>query len=258
MVRLDRDQYFCPLVFSESKRRSEYALPTHVLWADLDTADPAKLRLRPSASWQTTQGVFPHWQALWFLKVPYRGKKIGLTERQIAEVDAQWGHVREKIPAEEAAQLSRRIPYAESADKGGWDVTQVLRLPGTRNHKHSPPHRIELLWAERRYYTVEQVEAAYPPVPVASTNGGTGWGEFTDAQVAQALATLPMGVQMGLERGGGDRSLELIRMSRTLLGLGIETALIPHLLRTSPLNKFRGRSDEKQRLLAAVTDAMLG
>lgn len=278
MISMRREQYWCPLVFSQPKRRSEYALPTHVLWADLDEADPMKCRLRPSAAWQTTQGGSatpydpdpdvrqymeqaavigsmmgvtkkPHWQALWFLGEEFHHRP------DLNDNRPYWN--RTEIPAQEAAQLSRRIAYHEpGADKGGWDVTQVLRLPGTRNHKHSPPHPIELLWAERRYYTVSQIEQAYPPVPPA--NGHGDWNDVSTEEVAAALASLPVGVQMALERGGGDRSLELVRMARTLMGLKVPPEIIPHILRNSANNKFKGRSDEKQRLLTAVADAMLG
>lgn len=283
-VDTSADVYWCPLVFDRRRRLAAHALPTHVLWADLDAASPYECRLRPSVAWQTTQGVSgnngggydpdpdvaqymhqaavlgagldpqPHYQALWLLWP--------------SAADFSYPEFRPElwsIPAAEAAQLSKRIAHAEpGADKGGWDVTQVLRLPGTLNHKHTPPHRVELLWAERRYYTVAQVEAAYPPVAAdrKKMNGHADageWTDFTPAEVAEALQGLPVGVQVALERGdaGADRSLELLRLARTMLRLSVPPSIIPHLLRGSALNKFKGRANERQCLLKVVDDAML-
>lgn len=281
-VSLQHDQYFCPLVFSEPRRKAEYALPTHVLWSDLDAADPAQCALRPSAAWKTTQGASehgdhpqdsytydgcpgchptePHWQGLWFLGLPMHSALYDV-EAQSQGREA-WstrfeGYTRTPVLATEAAQLSRRIAYAEGADKGGWDVTQVLRLPGTRNHKHNPPHLIELLWAERRYYTIEQIRAAYPPVPVPQPETSQ-WSTVPPEEVQRAFDALPYGIRLSFERGPyGDRSLELIRLARTLTACKVPPEIIPHLLRRHPNNKFEGRTDEYRRLLTAYADALL-
>src|SRR5262252_9406782 len=74
------DRYFCPLVFSKPERKKEYALPTNLLWADLDPVHPDQCRLKPSIAWESSPGRY---QALWFLTA--------------------------EIPAEEAAALSKRI-----------------------------------------------------------------------------------------------------------------------------------------------------
>lgn len=286
------DNYFSPLVFSEPRRRKEYALPTHVLWADLDEADPEQCALRPSAAWKTTQGGFsaedlyfatgldfdteagmevyssmvaeggtkPHWQALWFLKREDAAVKAGLISRkEIAVIDAQWGVNRDYIPADDAAQLSRRIAYAEGADKSGWDVTQVLRLPGTYNHKHTPPQRIELLWAERRYYTVAEVETAYPSVPEAPPSSGT-LTPVEREEADKALGMLPMGLLMALERpAGGDRSLEIMKLAEGLTRFGVDAPVALALLERSPLvqSKYGGRRDMRARLLTALSDAFM-
>lgn len=326
----DQDLYFCPLVFGKPQRKKEYAQPTHVLWADLDAARPQDCRLVPSIAWRTTQGGFcsrhvtssgkvlenvedePHYQALWLLSLPtefrvptedfitgpYRNQGKRVTMRGEVEI------TKRLMPAEEAAGLSRRIAYAEAgADRGGWDVTQVLRLPGTVNHKHTRyaehehplinkrgvagwdsgsnpayayedwcetckkwryelptiPQVVKLLWAKRLYYTPEQVRAAYPPVPPPPVTEGNGWPDLPGAEVEQALRALPMGVQMALERDTmlADRSLELVRMARELMRFGVKPEMAPLLLQRSTLNKFRGRSDEHERLLTAVADALV-
>lgn len=222
------DQYFCPLVFNHPARKAEYALPTHVLWADLDAAPPQKCRLIPSVAWKSSRGRF---QAIWFL------------DREVTAADA--------------AALSKRIAYAEpGCDRSGWDVTQVLRLPGTLNHKYDPPQPVEFLWAKKTTYTVEQVEKAYPQrQPVTKR-------VFTVTVVPEVapdyIRTLPVGLQIELEKqpDGRDRSAHLFRIAGLLLDFDVPPAVAVELLRRSAWNKFRGRDDETKQLRSTVAAAM--
>lgn len=241
-----QDIYFCPLVFDRPERKAQYALPTRVLWSDLDLADPSKLQVRPSIAWRTTQGGFgclthqqdieepAHWQALWLLD--------------------------RDVTPEAAAELSRRIAYAEGADKGGWDVTQVLRLPGTYNHKHNPPQRIELLWAKAQYYDPRQIALVYPRVEIVAANGHAVEWPAVDPQVlAASRAALPMGIQYMLKRPatGADRSMELLRMAKTLLKFRVPRDVALHLLDASEMarSKFEDRQDGHKVLLQTIEDA---
>jgi len=249
------DQYWCPLVFSEAHRKAQYALPTRVLWADLDAADPRGVRLKPSCAWETSGGdmlpgcdhkiagycvvcereVTPHYQALWFLDT--------------------------EVTAQEAAALSKRIAYAEpGCDRSGWDVTQVLRLPGTLNHKYDPPQPVRFLWATKHAYTIAEVEAAYPqerqPQPMTTADFPT----YKTPELAELERhiRLPVGVQYELEKpyDGRDRSAWLFRTAQLLLHFDVPPAVIVELLRRTAMNKFRGRDDETKQLRQTVTDAM--
>lgn len=110
------DVYFCPQLFSPSEangelRRTKDAVticPT--LWADLDTCPPSALELKPSLLTETSPGRY---QGLWVVE----------------------GGVEPK----QAAELSKRIAYQyadRGADRSGWDLTQLLRVPGTVNTKY--------------------------------------------------------------------------------------------------------------------------
>lgn len=232
---LRSDRYFCPLVFSEPKRKKEFALPTNLLWADLDPVHPDACRIRPSIAWESSPGRY---QALWFLS--------------------------KEIPADQAAQLSKRIAYADGADRGGWDVTQVLRIPGTRNHKYESTPEVKLLWAKRQAYSPNEIRAAYPKV-----NGESKTSESTESkldlwsvsvppeEVASAITSLPIGIRRKLSAStsGADRSLELQKLARDILKFGVEPATALRVLQQSTWNKFAGRSDEREQLLKQVTDA---
>ncbi|HET7713631.1 MAG TPA: DNA-primase RepB domain-containing protein, partial [Patescibacteria group bacterium] len=159
------DVYFCPVVFSEPQRRKEYALPTNLLWADLDPVNPNDCRVRPSIAWESSPGRF---QALWFLN---------------REVDP-----------DEAASLSKRIAYADGADTGGWDLTQVLRLPGTKNFKYPAAPTVKLLWAKRASYSPDEIKRKYPPVN-GEAKHDLDWPAANEIEIQSAIKSLSRGLQ---------------------------------------------------------------
>lgn len=227
------DRYWCPVVFSKPKRRKEFALPTNVLWADLDPVDPKSCRLRPSVAWESSPGRF---QALWFLTT--------------------------EVTPETAASLSKRIAYADGADKGGWDLTQVLRLPGTHNFKYPTAPEVRILWAKSRAYAVEEIRGAYPPVNGELHDAaGTGlqWVDVEEGRIQAALASLPVGHRKRLtaDTRGADRSLELQKLTRDILRSGVSPEIALHLIQRSTWNKFNGRNDEGPQLLKQIDSAII-
>jgi RecA-family ATPase len=230
-IPADADQYWCPLVFGVNRRLKENALPTNLLWADLDPVHPDHCRMKPSIAWESSPGRY---QALWFLN--------------------------KEIPAEEAAQLSKRIAYADGGDKGGWDVTQVLRIPGTRNHKYESEPQVKLMWAQRSAYSVEEIKKSYPPLNgMATTDTLMEWSDIGEAVIGTAISSLPIGMRRRLSAStaGADRSTELQKLARDLIRWGLDSSIVLHLLQRSTWNKFAGRQDEKQQLLKQVSDALV-
>jgi hypothetical protein len=225
------DHYFCPVVFKEPLRQKEYALPTNLLWSDLDAVDPDSCKLRPSVAWESSPGRY---QALWFLST--------------------------EIEPEQAASLSKRIAYADGADKGGWDLTQVLRIPGTHNHKYPSSPEVKLLWAKRSSYSVDEVKAAYPQVNGQANGGGEALGAWPtpeEAQIQIAITSLPVGLRKRItqDTAGADRSKELQMLARDLTKHGVAREILVHILQRSTWNKFRGRGDERLQILKQVNDA---
>jgi len=100
--------YFCPQVILTTKRTKTNIGQCNCLWSDLDAADPVGMHPKPSIVVESSPKRF---QAYWLLKKP------------VAAVDAEL--------------YSKRIAYAfrgEGADISGWDLTQLLRIPGTYNY----------------------------------------------------------------------------------------------------------------------------
>ncbi|HUV13119.1 MAG TPA: AAA family ATPase, partial [Acidobacteriota bacterium] len=226
------DAYFCPVLFSKPRRKKEYALSTNLLWADLDPVHPDNCRLKPSISWESSPGRY---QALWYLS--------------------------SEISADDAAALSKRIAYADGGDKGGWDVTQVLRIPGTRNFKYESTPPVKLLWAERFAYSVTEVMAAYPSLNGSETSSTSSeqsnWKNFSESAIQSAIQALPIGLRRRITKNaaGADRSKEIQLLARDLLRRGVDPEILPHILQRSTFNKFAGRPTEHADLLRQVESA---
>lgn len=102
--------YFCPQIMEKPVREKASIERSTCIWADLDTCQPDKLLLPPTFVLQTSPGRF---QALWCMTGP--------------------------VAALEAEMISKRIAYyhaGDGADKSGWDLTQLLRVPLTFNYKY--------------------------------------------------------------------------------------------------------------------------
>lgn len=139
------DVYFCPHLFNGERRKSEVANEVTAAWADLDGCDPSELLVQPSLVWQTSPGRH---QAVWIFD--------------------------KSIPATEASHISKRIAYfhaAQGCDKSGHDITQLLRVPGTRNHKYPDLPTIEVVESTRRLLRTSDFDI-YPDVERTSDSIG--------------------------------------------------------------------------------------
>jgi hypothetical protein len=128
----ERNVFWCPHGLARRRRRKEDAVMPTLLWADIDGGvDPRKLKLRPTIAIESSPGRYV---AIW-------------------ECDS--------VVSE---QLNQRLTYHIGADKGGWDLSQALRAPGTINYKYAPPARTKLLWSDGPDYRVKELERLLPPV----------------------------------------------------------------------------------------------
>lgn len=102
--------WFCVNLLSKEERKKEYCLPHNLVWADLDTCDPATVEPEPQCIIQTSPGRY---QAIW--------------------------RIEETLDPHHASHLAKRLAYAYSsagADKSGHDLTQLLRVPFSLNYKY--------------------------------------------------------------------------------------------------------------------------
>lgn len=134
--------YFCPHLFKAPTKREKSNVSTCTnVWADLDTCNPALLNVEPTVVIQTSPGRF---QALWVLDRP--------------------------IAPSEAEDISRRIAYFhanQGADRSGWDLSQLLRIPYTANYKYGDENSapvVGIVTANRKVYRKRDFDR-YPEIP---------------------------------------------------------------------------------------------
>ncbi len=134
---LGADMYYCPQLFDERERKKEHVIATPTIWADLDTCQPEMLLVEPTITIESSPRRF---QALWL--------------------------VRDVEPLE-AEQISRNIAYyhkEQGADKSGWDLTQLLRIPQSHNYKYEvqPSPIVRIIKTGPTDYHASDF-ASYPP-----------------------------------------------------------------------------------------------
>jgi Protein of unknown function (DUF3987) len=121
-----KDTYFCTQLLDKEDRHKEHALPTALIWADVDTNDASFLEPKPSVLVKSSDN---HYHAYWLLK--------------------------EAVPAITAEDISKRLAYfyrERGVDTKGWDLTQLLRVPLTYNVKYSIPSVVKVVDASGTQY----------------------------------------------------------------------------------------------------------
>ncbi len=129
-LRVTCDVWFCPQLFSHARRKKEFAQLVTAAWGDLDDCHYDKMLVPPTIVLETSKGRY---QALWRFEEP--------------------------IHPTDAETISKRIAYfheSEGMDKSGWDLTQLLRVPLTLNHKYANTVglrdvTVEIARPERKY-----------------------------------------------------------------------------------------------------------
>lgn len=104
------DVYYCPNLFKSDNFSKDNVLLCPSIYSDLDECSPEDVMPPPSLAVETSPGRF---QALWVIQ--------------------------EGMPPEVGEDMSKRMAYAyadRGADLSGWDLVQLLRVPGTFNMKY--------------------------------------------------------------------------------------------------------------------------
>ena len=229
-----RDElYFAPMVFTQPRRRREYASLCARLWADLDAIDPKAIPadLTPNILWETSPGRYA---GVWFMV-------SGRTETT------------------ERGGENHRLTIALGADPSGWDTTQLLRVPLSANNKPGYPEGIrgKLVSAESGGHSWEDIDTL-PELAEVDVRGGDVFEEELLESVnpfeafARMRRSLPSRVRqyMRLKVADGtmDRSNIAWEIERSLADAGATLLEMVAIMRPTPWNKFEGRDDELKRL----------
>ena len=133
------EAYFCAHLLLAKRRVKANAAPVLALWADADGAALGPDSPEPTAIVESSPG---HAHLFWRLTRP--------------------------ISPLRAEELNRRLLVAVGADRSGWDLSQLLRPPGTRNRKYEDAPTVRLLELDLGVgYHPRELEIALPPAPVA-------------------------------------------------------------------------------------------
>jgi hypothetical protein len=200
-----KNVYFCPNSFNKARRHISGAIGGRMLWADLDAVVPDLCNPVPSIAIESSS---KRYVGLWLLDV--------------------------HLDAEELTKLNRSLTYRLGADKGGWDYTQVLRLPGTRNFKYSPAPIVNLLWFRRREIPSDSFRVREP-------------GKILE----RYRNRLPTSVRQKLRSRTpivGHRSSSLWQLEHELLKAGMTDDEAHAVIKDSAWNKFKGRRNEDEQI----------
>jgi hypothetical protein len=229
------DVYFSVNTFSEFKRRKQFTLPGRWLYADLDEVDPGSLTdLRPTVAWTTSRGRY---QCLWLLSRPLGPSKL--------------------------ARLNQLTTYYTEADKGGWGLTKVLRVPGSISTKHGYNFAVKLLWDDGPTYSPAEILSV---VKVAKSKASS-----PSLDEKQALPKLPKVTPSSILRkrkpnakarklykakvARGDRSARLWELECLLLRAGCTPEETLIVVRKTVWNKYAGQDREVSQLWTEINKA---
>lgn len=201
-------------------RRKELVKVCPSAWADLDAAQPHVVDPPPSVLVESSPG---RWQGMW------------RTTRPMAPHAAE--------------ALSKRIAYAharEGADLGGWDLTQVLRIPGTHNHKYPDAPLVRLARCEAT--PIEP--AAFERLPMVRERVSVN-GTAADHEDDPPVPLSGHDLERWQATEADDRSAWAMAMVAALKENGLSDALVEVSLANHPiyLAKAREKWGSKQSLV---------
>lgn len=207
----DKNLYFCPHGFRKPRRTKENAVPPKLLFSDMDEVDPRRTKPRPTIAIQSS---------------PNRYVGLWRTDKPITE------------------ELNKRLAYSIGADKSGWDFSQVLRIPGTRNFKYQGEPRVKLLWSDGPKYKIAELEATVPEMKDEESGGinEDAAAVFKKWQRKMSFDTRALLLQKKAP-APGKRSEVLFKLGNELLELGMDEDEALVLLMNCVWNKFANYRD---------------
>jgi RepB DNA-primase from phage plasmid len=223
-----REIYNAAHLVSTHLRRKETALPLHALYVDLDDG-----ALTPEVPPPT-------------LVVESSPRRLQCYWKLERIVQPRFGE-----------RLNRRLALALGGDNSGWDLTQLLRVPGTVNYKYPETPVVRVISQTQSAYDPERLDRLLPTVPTStSRKPRISTATPTDALDGVELEEDDQHILEGLtvklrEDGNVDRSASLLLIARVLYDAGLrgDTILARLVERDVALgwNKYARRRDAHRR-----------
>lgn len=137
-----REVYFCAHLLTGPRRRKGDAAPVRALWADGDGATLPEGFPEPSVTVESSPG---RTQLYWALDEP--------------------------VEPAAAERLNKRIILATGADPSGYDLTQLLRPPGTANRKYEGTPEVVVKEATGELHNPARLDKVLPGLPAPPEKG---------------------------------------------------------------------------------------
>ena len=168
-----------------------------------------------------------------------------------------------KVELRKAEELNRRLLVAARADRSGWDLTQLLRPPGTRNRKYQAAPRVRLVEMEHglSYHPCE-LELALPHVdaaPVMPTVGALPKCPPSPTDLCRLSRRARALIRLGNAGAGSpypSRSEADFAVCLAMFGAGYEEGDIWAVM-TDPANGISERALEKGRHVEGYLEGYL-
>jgi hypothetical protein len=226
-LRDEESMYFSAGMFRERGRNYEDMMKSSWLWADLDDVNPeqaAQSQLMPTLAWESSPDRY---QAMWKLT---------------RAISPEW-HDR----------VNQALSYHLGADVGGWDRTQVLRLPFTKNYKYDPAPTVKLMWYEedlvyKPRYVWDVVKASALPITKAQIPEVTTQRPMPGR--ARALLRVPANAVVE-----GERSEVMWKIECLLAEAGWGEDDIYAVVSECAWNKWAGMRSEERQLKREINKA---
>jgi hypothetical protein len=228
-----REVYVCAHLLTDRKRIKGHAAPVHALWADGDTAPIPTGALAPTAIIESSPG---RWQGFWRLT--------------------------ESIAPERAELLNQRLAAHIGADLSGWDLGQLLRVPGYPNRKYlNNPIVRPIALEPERVFDADELEQLLPALPEAKKRierAAADPREANDEEPPVMLSGWDLETYQGKHPkqradspGQIDRSSTLLKIGRVLFEAGMTRRGVVDALverdRALGYDKFTDRPDATEQ-----------
>jgi AAA domain/RepB DNA-primase from phage plasmid len=218
--------YIAPALFSEPSAQKSSFKSTNVLWTEFDGNYPASFGDVPQPTFRVQSSDAGHQHAYWRLDEP-------ITSYQTVEA------------------YNRTLAYGLQADASAWDCNQVLRPPGTRNHKRDT------------FTAISYASDLHLPLGLFVPTEAVGEVTEFDLTVIPDIQDIiykyefPVAVSSLLrtrDLAVGERSTGLMKLGFYCAEMGMSDAEIFSVIRNADdrWGKFAGRTDRDQRLLDLI------
>jgi hypothetical protein len=172
--KLSRNLWYGVNILARPERLKHQCISHDVVWSDLDTADPNNIEPKPNIIVESSPG---HYQAIWKLD--------------------------QEIPPDIAEDYSKRLAYRyrnDGADPTGWDLTQLLRIPYTRNLKYKDEPEIHIIDNVNRVPTTIEALELLEPAPLSDLDDNVIDAGMPDVQNLPDVEHITYKYQPYLER----------------------------------------------------------